>query len=113
MVAQLDKFPDPSLLKKHGQPFTTSKKAQVRRLFLVGQSIPKIAAALHITITSVYDHLYVLRRAGKLAASTYDPAQIATALLFRSSFITHRSSLIQQPPSVFMIQHSPLPRLRR
>jgi len=55
----------PELLTKPGRPPPPpSKKAQVRHRLAAGQSVERIAREMGISPMAVYNHVYMLRKAG-------------------------------------------------
>jgi hypothetical protein len=56
----------PGLLRKHGQSPTPPKRHQVHQRLAAGQPIPQIAQEIGISKMAVYNHVYMLRREGKL-----------------------------------------------
>jgi hypothetical protein len=67
------------LLNKFGKPTMPSKKEQVRLRIEAGESVAHIATEMGISGTCIYNHIYMLRRAGKLPKKRAKGATIRTA----------------------------------
>lgn len=57
------------LLRKHGGNPPPTKKEQVRQRLVQGQTVAQIAGEMGISAMCVYNHVYMLRRAGLITAT--------------------------------------------
>ena len=67
------------LLARLGKPAPVTKKEQVRRRVADGQTVARIARGMNLSPMCVYNHVYMLRRAGALPRKRGSPAAPAAA----------------------------------